>query len=145
MKNIPATYHRLTKVTALLLLMAFLIPSGLHAKELVEFCLIINSQETTDMVADHSCCESEQADAEEDSANSHHDCGWSFICACHIGESALSESNWIVSSVDVEVRLTEKENLTPFITAIERIPPLQNKQNTQHGPPLWLVYDIFLN
>ena len=145
MKNIPTTYHRLTKVIALLLLMAFLIPSGLHAKQLVEFCMT-NTQETTDMAADHSCCESEQADADNESGNSHHDdCGWSFICACHIGESALSGSNWIVSSADVEVPLTEKENLTPFITSTERIPPLQNKQTTQHGPPLWLVYDTFLN
>lgn len=123
--------------------MAFLIPSGLHAKQLVEFCLA-NSQKTLEMVADHSCCESSQDDAEEDSANNHHDCGWSFICACHIGESALSDSNWIVSSVDVEVRFTEKKNLTPFITTSERISALKNRLATQHDPPLWLVYDTFL-
>jgi hypothetical protein len=143
-KNSPATYHRFTKATALLLLMAFLIPSGLHAKQLVEFCLI-NSQEATEMAADHSCCESEQGDTDNEPDKSHHDdCGWSFICACHIGESALSDSNWILSTTDAEIRLTEKENLTPFITSAERVPATQNKQLAQHDPPLWLVYDTFL-
>lgn len=143
MKNSAATYHRLTKAIALLLLMAFLVPSGLHAKQLVEFCLI-NSQEATEMAADHSCCESEQGDADKEPESHHHDCDWSFICACNIGESALSDSDWIVSATDFEIRLTEKENLIPFITSTERVPTSQNKQLAQHDPPLWLVYDTFL-
>ncbi len=146
MKISPATYQRLTKATAILLLMAFLVPSGLHAKQLVEFCLI-TPLEAAEMAADHSCCEVEQSSSDADTENdaSHHDdCGWSFICACHIGESALSDSNWILSSTDVEIQLTEKENLTPFISSAERVPATHNKQLAQHDPPLWLVYDTFL-
>ncbi len=125
--------------------MAFLLPSGLHAKQLVEFCMI-NSQETTEMAADHSCCESEQGDTDNKPDNSHHDdCGWSFICACHIGESALSDSDWILSSNDAEIQLIEKENFAPFIAATERVSVSQNKQLAQHDPPLWLVHDTFLN
>ncbi len=145
MIKFSATYQRITKATAALLLMAFLIPSGLHAKQLVEFCLI-NTQEATEMAADHSCCESEQADTDKETDTSHHhDCDWSFICACHIGESVLSSSDWTLSSTDAEIQLTEKENLTPFITSTERAPTSQNKQLAQHDPPLWLVYDTFLN
>jgi hypothetical protein len=145
-KNISSSYHFFKKATALLLLMAFLIPSGLHAKQLVDFCMMDMKSDNTEMAADHSCCESEaQEEQDKTDAHQHHDCGWSFICACHIGESALSDANWIVSSTEAAIELTEKENLTPFITSYERISVSQNKQLAQHDPPLWLVFDTFLN
>jgi len=124
--------------------MAFLIPSGLHAKQLVDFCLM--EKAPTEMAADHSCCESESNDNQADADNhQHHDCDWGFICACSIGESALGNSNWVLSSTDFEIILTDKENLTPFLLSSERVPASQNKQLAQHDPPLWLVYDTFLN
>jgi len=43
--------------------MAFLIPTGLHAKQLVDFCMM--EMAANEMAADHSCCES---DAEKDMA-----------------------------------------------------------------------------
>lgn len=143
-KNSSATYQRLTKATALLLLMAFLVPSGLHAKQLVDFCMTDVKGAATEMAANHSCCDSE-AEEKQTESHQHHDCDWGFICACAIGESALSDADWIVSSTDAAVELTKKENLTPFITSSERISTSQNKQLAQHDPPLWLVYDTFLN
>ncbi|MCC5941144.1 MAG: hypothetical protein JJU37_06330 [Balneolaceae bacterium] len=146
MKNSSATYQRLTKITAVLLLMAFLIPSGLHAKQLVDFCMMDMKAAATEMAADHSCCESEPVDKENEPENhQHHDCGWGFICACDIGESVLSDADWILSTTDAAVELTKKENLTPLITSSERVSTSQNKQLAQHDPPLWLVYDTFLN
>ncbi len=97
------------------------------------------------MAVDQSCCESEQGNTDKETdTHHHHDCDWSIICACNIGESALSDSNWILSSTDAEIQLAEKENLTPFITSAERVPATHNKQLAQHDPPLWLVYDTFL-
>jgi hypothetical protein len=144
-KNSSPTYQRITKVTAFLLLMAFLIPSGLHAKQLVDFCMIDMKGAAMEMAADHNCCESEAEEQQKQSdAHQHHDCDWGFICACSIGESALSDADWIVSSTDAPIQLAEKENLTPFINTTERISTSQNKQLAQHDPPLWLVYDTFL-
>ena len=145
MKNSSPTYQRITKATSFLLLMAFLIPSGLHAKQLVDFCMIDMKGASMEMAADHSCCESEAEEQQKQSdTHQHHDCDWGFICACSIGESALSDADWIVSSTDAAIQLAEKENLTPFINTSERISTSQNKQLAQHDPPLWLVYDTFL-
>jgi len=47
-KNSSAIYRAITKITAILLLMAFLIPTGLQAKDLVEFCMMeMSSHQTT--------------------------------------------------------------------------------------------------
>jgi hypothetical protein len=81
-KNSSASYQRFTKVTAALLLMAFLIPTGLHAKDLVEFCKMEFGSvpaETAGIPADemkagHSCCESGDEEPSQDHA--HHDCEW---------------------------------------------------------------------
>jgi len=143
-KNSQKAYYQFTKSTALLLLVAFLLPSGLHAKYLVEFCLADREGTATEMAHDHSCCESESEDKKEDTQD-HHDCDWGFICACNISESALSDADWIVSSTGAAIMLAETGNLTPFITSSEQISTSQNKQLTQHDPPLWLVYDTFLN
>jgi hypothetical protein len=148
-KNSSATYQRFTKVTAALLLMAFLIPTGLHAKDLVEFCKMEFGSvpaETAGIPADemkagHSCCESGDEEPSQDHA--HHDCEWKFICACSIGESTLSD--WTVSTNDAYVILTESVNLALFKSDSETIPDSENKQLAQHDPPLWLVYDTFLH
>lgn len=132
--------------------MAFLIPTGLHAKDLVEFCKMEFGSvpvETTgipadEMKADHSCCE-ESGDEEPSQDHAHHDCEWGFICACSIGESALSDADWTVSSNDAAVILTESDNLALFKADSETLPDSKNKQLTQHDPPLWLVYDTFLH
>lgn len=126
--------------------MALLIPSGLHAKQLVDFCM--SEPSATEMAANHSCCQSEQSqdkDKSESDNHQHHDCGWSFICACHIGESALSDSDWRISLTNIETHLPETGNLTPFVDRTKRIPDSNNKLLAQHDPPLWLVYDTLLN
>jgi hypothetical protein len=137
-------YHQLTKAAAFLLLMAFLLPTGLHAKQLVDICL--GESGSIEMAADHSCCEPESNETEsETESHQHHDCEWTFICACHIGDSALEDSDWIVSSADYSIHLAKIEYLIPFITAADRISESRNKLLSRHDPPLWLVYDTFLN
>ncbi|MCC5913744.1 MAG: hypothetical protein JJU46_05150 [Balneolaceae bacterium] len=132
--------------------MALLIPSGLHAKQLVDFCKTefgsmpghTTEIPMNEMEADHSCCEDDDSEDPASDAHSHHDCDWGFICACGIGESALSDADWTISTTDSAIQLAEKGDLTPYITTSERISISQNKQLAQHDPPLWLVYDTFL-
>lgn len=124
--------------------MAFLIPTGLHAKQLVDFCLM--DRIDVEMAADHSCCEKEtEKNSADKNSHDHHDCDWGFICACNISQSALSDKQWIPVTQNHDGLLTEKENLTPFTTSEERINSDLNKRIGEHDPPLWLLYDTFLN
>jgi hypothetical protein len=143
-KNISLTYQRLTNATAFLLLMAFLIPSGLHAKQLVDFCMMDSA--VTEMAADHSCCESDSKETEaETKAHQHHDCDWGFICACSIGHSQLGDEDWIPVSKAKEVILSKADDLSPLISPGEPIPADQHIRIGEYSPPLWLLYDTFLN
>ena len=98
------------------------------------------------MAADHSCCETMTEPADQhDAETDHHDCDWGFICACNIGQSQLGDSEWIVSTNEVTVTLAESENLTTFIASADPIHRDQQLRIGQYDPPLWLLYDTFLN
>ncbi len=126
--------------------MAFLIPSGLHAKQFVEFCMTEFAKTApVEMAEDHSCCESNPLDHESTSHSHHDDCEWGWICACNIGKSALSDSDWIVSGKELEIELSEQENFATPSTLSEQADISQNRILAQYDPPLWLVYDTFLN
>lgn len=150
-KKSNRTYHIFTKATATLLLMAFLIPSGLQAKALVDFCKMEMSKQAQsemchipDEKADaHSCCESD-TDQEKEADHTHHDCEWGFICACNIGESQLGDLDWVINTQEWEIQLTERKNLSPFVSSDENIHSNQQIHLTKHDPPLWLVYDTLL-
>jgi len=139
-----ATYHTLSKITAFLLLMAFLIPSGLHAKDFVEFCLM--ESETTEMAGHHDDCHpvSDEKPEQEPNKGSHPDCDWGFICACNIGQSQLGDEEWVPTHKDAEVVLTETGTITPFFTTGEHVQTDQQIRIGQYDPPLWLLYDTFL-
>ena len=127
-----------------MLLMALLIPSGLHAKQLVDFCLM--EKAATEMASDHNCCESESGNDQTDENNhQHHDCDWGMICACSIGQSQLVDEEWVPASKNAEVILTESKNLSLFTTSEEYISDNQQIRIGEYDPPLWLLYDTFLN
>ena len=144
MKKSSATYRSITKVTATLLLLAFLIPSGLHAKQLVDFCMMeMNSHEMTSTASSssHDHCDTEPA---EENESEHHDCDWGFICACNIGQSQLSDEEWIPTTKNLEIALTQQGEIPPFFTSGDHIQADQQIRIGQYDPPLWLLYDTFL-
>jgi len=149
MKKYSGTYQLITKTTALLLLLAFLVPSGLQAKELVDFCLMnmAHNEQTEkthqpeEMADDHSCCESEPA---EEKNSDHNNCDWAFICACSIGQSQLGDKDWIPTTKNIEITLTQQGDLAPFFTSGHHIRADQKIRIGEYDPPLWLLYDTFL-
>lgn len=123
--------------------MAFLLPSGLHAKQLVDFCMMETA--TIEMAADHSCCESEAEENEKQTdSHQHHDCDWGFICACSIGQSQLGDEDWVPTQKDIDVILSESETLTPEFSASQEISTERQPRIGEHSPPLWLLYDTLL-
>jgi hypothetical protein len=141
------TYQRFTNATALLLLIAFLIPAGLQAKQLVDFCMMETHHHVDmPMADDHSCCtekETNHQDHKEDSTHSH-ECESMGICACETGQLILKNTDRTIISNEYSVILPQKTYLTPFITSDEPISFNSAHNLSQYKPPLWLMYDTFL-
>ncbi|PKD42461.1 hypothetical protein [Rhodohalobacter barkolensis] len=147
MKISTTTYQRFTNATALLLLIAFLIPAGLQAKQLVDFCMMdMGHHNTMEMADDHSCCTEKEPvhhDQNDDSSHSH-ECESLGICACNTSQPLLKDADWTIVTNEFSVILPKKTYLTPFITSDEPI-TFSNAHNlSQYKPPLWLMYDTFL-
>lgn len=142
-------YQTLTKITAFLLLMAFLIPTGLQSKQLVDFCMMEmhthsageTVHHTGDMPVDHSNCEWNQSE-ENKTNHTHNDCG--YICACSVGQSLFGDKEWIPITKNIEITLTQQGELAPFFTSSEHILADKQIRIGEYDPPLWLLYDTFL-
>lgn len=151
MKESSNTYRAITKATATLLLLAFLIPTGLQAGQIVDFCMMEMSTHPTCeasnhtgmMANDHSCCESAPIE-ENNTDHTHQDCDWGFICACSAGQNHLGDTEWIPTTKNLETTLTQQGDILPFFTSSEQIQADQQIRIGEYDPPLWLLYDTFL-
>jgi hypothetical protein len=127
----------------MILLLAFVIPTGLHAGELMEFCNM--EMMSHDKMADssQSDCHS-TSDHDNNRDNQHHDCGFGLVCACNIGLSVLGDEDWTIVTGSYQIKISESDFLTPFKTTNERIQVDHQHRINQYSPPLWLMYDTFL-
>lgn len=142
-KNYSRTYHLFTRATAIILLLAFVIPTGLHAGELMEFCNMEMNSHSKMAENTHSDCQT-ASDHKNNDENQHDDCEFGLVCACNIGFSALSDKDGIVVSGSSQIIISESESPYPFTATNERIPFIHQHRINQHTPPLWLMYDTFL-
>jgi hypothetical protein len=138
------TYRLFVRFSALLILIGVLLPSGLHAKILVEFCLT-QVQENSKMLPDHSCCESHDDESDQKQNSDHHNhCDWGVICACNISESFLNDEEWVVKSHNDHIRTVGNEFIIPIITDDDPIVHKFDLNIGEYDPPLWLLYDTLL-
>ena len=147
MKISTTTYQRFTNATALLLLIAFLIPSGLQAKQLVDFCMMeMHHHDGMEMTDDHSCCTEEAPTHHDNHKKSRHDCesDEAQICACELDLSYFKVTEWTLVTNEFTAYLPKQFDLTPFTTADESIHQNQSKHLFEHSPPIWLMYDTLL-
>ena len=99
----------------------------------------------TEMATNHSCCESEAKEKEKQPRqHQHHDCDWVIICACSIGQSQLGDEDWIPTTKNLEITLTQLGDIPPYFTSGEYISADQQIHIGEYAPPLWLLYDTFL-
>tara|TARA_R100001143_G_scaffold63595_1_gene73214 strand:+ start:28291 stop:28719 length:429 start_codon:yes stop_codon:yes gene_type:complete len=135
------TYQHFVKAVAVLLLAALFMPTGLHAKQLVDFCKPSPIEQP--MASDHSCCDKSD---ENETSNSHpnHICDWSIICACNVSLSILNNTEWIVTNNNFTVTLIETETLSLLVPSTELIHSDQQLRIDHFKPPLWLLYDTYL-
>jgi len=137
-----AAYQVLVRFTALMLVIGVAIPTGLQAKELIDYCLDPVEQ-SSDMKHDHSCCPSDSDEPEPGDATQH-DCNWSLICACHIDRAPLSDQNWTTPNTLFPGSLVTVATLNPEDhTDSFQFPNTQ--ADTYSTPPLFLLNSTFLN
>ncbi|MEX2602427.1 MAG: hypothetical protein WD355_12300 [Balneolaceae bacterium] len=150
------TYRMFVQATALLLLIGVALPTGLHAKALVDFCMAPVA-ESTGMLPGHSCCPSDSEDASnhdlpetmhhpesQESPASHNHCESAVICTCHFGQSLLKNQNWTTQQQQLDGLLAEITTITPELHADRHavsvaIPDLYST------PPIFLLNSAFLN
>lgn len=143
MKNHSITYHFLTRSLALLLLAGFLLLSGLHAKQFVDFCMTEMSHHG--MAANsHEHCDTKEADKEA-KTHGHDSCDWGLICACSVDLAPLSEEKAVISSASSAVILPVSSFDHTFFSSDEIPRHVLQHPIGQHDPPLYLLYDTFLN
>jgi len=135
------TYKLTKKITALLLLIAILIPTGMQAKHLAEFCMM-DHYAGMEMMADHSCCQPlpEKASSNEQQ----HDCDEASLCTCNISERVPGEDEFIQPVKKQILKPTTTEFKTPFFSSDQ---PTQAEIHTipaNSDIPLWLMFDTFL-
>lgn len=137
------TYRLLIRFSAVLILFAVTLPSGLQAKALVDYCLSPVEQNSK-MLPDHSCCESQESEPVNNSATHHNHCDWGIICACDIALYHLSDQSWVVKVQDAAVKLDEHGHSVLFISVNEPIDHELQVKIGEHAPPLWLLYDTLI-
>lgn len=137
-----ATYRFLTKSFAVLLMAGFLLPSGLHGKQLVDFCMMeMNSHQ----MADSSHAHHDSPETEKQASHGHQDCDWGVICACSVDKAPLSDENSVPVSSSSAITLQADDFDHTFFLSDEPIRHELQARIGQHDPPLYLLYDTFLN
>ncbi|WP_141691534.1 hypothetical protein [Rhodohalobacter halophilus] len=145
MKLSGQPYQRFSRLTALVTLLAFLIPAGLQAKQLADFCMMeMSHHDTMEMSDNHGCC-MEDAPQHHNHSDSHdHNCDEMQFCACDLNPTLHKTKEWTRVSNDYSAYLSESDNQKIF----NRIDKYQSdKPDTflnVHSPPLWLMYDTLL-
>jgi hypothetical protein len=150
-KKSSATYRVITNTVTVVLLTAFLVPTGIQAKQLVTFCMMDMNPHASASVKTHSGhpeggpasgthCETQS----ESKRTSCDPCEFELICACGIGKSQLGDQQWIPAAKKFDVRLTRQNDLPPFYTSGLKPPADQQIRIGEYDPPLWLLYDTFL-
>ena len=153
----PIIYSLMVRAVTLLVLIGMILPTGLHAKQLVDYCFDRDGYATHTHASvehhtpdeareadDHNCCPVENWQTESMAGISHEDCGWGFICTCHIDLASLSDQNWTVPAKVFVGELDPVELLDPN-SGSEAVTEPARIAYTYSTPPIFLLNSTFLN
>lgn len=143
MTNKFTTYQLLAKLVALLLITGMLIPTALQAKQLVNFCMMDMSHH--EMMDDsHDCCSSDQADKQA-THKGHQECESAKICACTV-DIDLTKNQFRVPTAKSSAVVLSQTGFNFMVTSPDEfIYKEYLAVSNESYPPLYLLYDTFLN
>lgn len=126
------------------LIAGMLLPSALQAKQLLDFCMTEMSHHEMMMDGSHDCC-LPVANHHSGTQEINHDCENGQICACPVGEVPAQNQSVVPANSTSGIILSQAAfnfTLTPPDEIIHNdLTPASN----QYSPPLYLLYDTFLN
>lgn len=123
-------------------MLVILIPSGLQAKQLAEFCMP-DQHDDMAMMADHGCCETQPDDDNRSNHDQDH-CEEASFCTCNITERVPGEEEFLQPVKKQIIQPTVTELQTPLFG--EDQPNREEFFDIPAGNdiPLWLMFDTFL-
>lgn len=125
--------------------MGMLLPSALQAKHLVDFCMMEMMSHHEMMDDSHDCCLSEAPHHHSNAEKSNHNCENGTICACPIGEAPVKDEAVTPVSVSAAVTLSQTGYNFMVTSPDEFIHKEFYALANPDAPPLYLLYDTFLN
>lgn len=137
------TYRFFLKVVTTLLVIGFFMPTSLQAKSLVDFCMMEMANHHQNMDDSHDCCHSKT----EHHSNSlkNHNCENSTICACLLDEASAREPATTPNFGSSDVTLTQTGFNFMLVSPDEIVHKDLFVNSNSDAPPLYLLYDTFLN
>jgi hypothetical protein len=128
----------LARLLSLLTIAALLLPTGLNAKSALEFCMMnMHDHHAMEMSGEmHDCCNAEPDD------DAH--CPEMSYCTCSVEDTGETEPFRVLQS-SVKLTVTPNPFLEPPVLPDDRIDRHRQMDADEHHPPLYLLYDTFLN
>lgn len=140
----PGTYRWFVKVTALLLLISVSLPTGLCAKQLMEFCHTdVATEHAPDRHSDESHCPMESEDSDSHDHQATHDCE-DDRCDCHIETAKTQDPTWVPPKSFAPATLARITEIHP-VKSPDFYPYPSLSDDTYSTPPLFLLNSTFLN
>lgn len=138
-----ATYRLMIRLTALLLLMGTVLPVGVHAVQVVDYCLMSSAAESISMSTDCKNCLNEHEVPVADDVNSKH-CEWEIKCSCHIDQAPLNEQK---STIPISTSIGTLSFPINFIPEShgENFHRALTHSEFYSTPPIFLLNSVFLN
>jgi hypothetical protein len=138
------TYRWLFKPIVFLLLTAFLLPAGLHAGQLADFCMSEMASHHTPSEHARQNCHDDGNHETDTASDSHQLCGSLAFCTCKLDEAPINNKSWLISSTGSVAILPVYTTAQKPVTVSESIAPDLRSPINRHAPPLWLLYDTYL-
>lgn len=129
---------------AVFLLVGMLLPSALQAKHLVDFCMMEMMSHHEMMDDSHDCC-LPKSSHHSNSETTNHDCENGQICACPINEAPIKDQATVPSAASSKIILPPKGFNFIVTSPDEFIHKEFYALANPDAPPLYLLYDTFLN
>lgn len=120
-----------------------LLPTGLQAKQLMDFCMMEMSHHAMNMNDSHDCClpmENHQSGQQKNNQ----DCDTGQICACSLDEAPVKNESVVPVNFAGAVILAENGFKFTLTSPDEIIHKDLTPDSHQYSPPLYLQYDTFL-
>jgi hypothetical protein len=133
MTSTKTTYQNFSKIIMMIFVWAVLLPTGIHAKTALDYCMLNMSQAE----ASSDCCPSQNDQSKDE-------CDWKTICACNLDVAPLADSEW-THPIQPEIKVDDNGCVALLYPKSEIIGKHSYLSPIRHAPPIYVLNSTFLN